>query len=262
MTEAIDNLPGDPGTEDPIVDPQPPADPGGDGAPAWMAQLPDDLKGHEGLSQFATIGDVSKAFLDSEGKLEGTIKVPGENATKEDLDGFFTKLGRPEQADGYDLADLEVPTSLDIDPAPLRQTAFDLGMTQNQAKGFLKALLDAYMVDEKKIFDAADAERATNQEMMKKAWGENYDAKVISALRVLGKGAELADLDSADYEEYLKTADFRNDAKAMIALGAIADAVSEDTVLGIEAGAGARGQFSKDQFGRTELSFPNTPGME
>lgn len=46
--------------------------------PAWMAQLPNDLKGNEGLAQYKTLGDAIKGLMENktEVKTEETKKEP------------------------------------------------------------------------------------------------------------------------------------------------------------------------------------------
>ena len=106
-------------------------------APAWMAQLDKDLQGNERLTQFKTIGEMGKAFLDTEGKVKNAVVLPGENATDEERAGFYNKLGRPEKVEGYGLKKPEklpegVPYSPEIVSA-FGNLAFEAGLTKTQA---------------------------------------------------------------------------------------------------------------------------------
>lgn len=95
----------------------------GDGTPEggnltggeWRAQLSDDLKGNETFTPFKTVSEFAKAHLETAGKvadLEGKVKdalfVPGDNATDEERSAFFAKLGRPEKAEDYVIAEMDV----------------------------------------------------------------------------------------------------------------------------------------------------------
>lgn len=68
---------------------------GGNNTPAWTAQLDKDLQGNEKLTQFKTIGEMGKAFLDRDGKLQNAVFIPGKDAPAEEVAAFYTKIGRP-----------------------------------------------------------------------------------------------------------------------------------------------------------------------
>lgn len=76
----------------------------GSSTPEWAAGLPDELKSSPSLGTYKDLPSFVKSALEAEkliGK-KGIIK-PGENATAEDKIKFYTELGRPEKADGYQL---------------------------------------------------------------------------------------------------------------------------------------------------------------
>src|SRR5574341_876074 len=86
--------------------------------PAWIAQLPDALKGNEAFTAFKTIGDLAQSHLDVSGRvkeldgitakhkeletrLQGSILKLPENATDQERDVYYLSLGRPEKAEDY-----------------------------------------------------------------------------------------------------------------------------------------------------------------
>lgn len=119
----------------------------------WRAQLSDDLKANETFTPFKTVSDFAKAHLETAGKaaeLEGKIKdalfVPGEKATDDERNAFFGKLGRPEKAEDYVIAELDangitdekvreaVKARTTEDIAWFRGAAHKLGLTKAQAE--------------------------------------------------------------------------------------------------------------------------------
>lgn len=66
------------------------------------------------------------------------VAVPGEGATPEEWDKFYTRLGRPEKKDGYDLkVDKALPEDLPYDAEFLdkyRDKAFELGLRKQAAE--------------------------------------------------------------------------------------------------------------------------------
>jgi hypothetical protein len=80
--------------------------------PAWVAQLPADLKDNEAFTQYKTIGDLAKAHLEVSGKvkdldgmkaqLSNSIPKPKPDAKPEEREAFYKALGRPDKPEDYE----------------------------------------------------------------------------------------------------------------------------------------------------------------
>lgn len=72
---------------------------------AWGAQLSKELKENKDavktLAKFEDITSLASSYIELEKKLGGMHAIPGEKATKEELDAFYKKLGKPDAADKY-----------------------------------------------------------------------------------------------------------------------------------------------------------------
>ena len=72
---------------------------------AWGAQLSKELKENKdavkALSKFEDISSLASSYIELEKKLGTMHTLPGEKATKEELDAFYKKLGKPDAADKY-----------------------------------------------------------------------------------------------------------------------------------------------------------------
>ena len=72
---------------------------------AWGAQLSKELKENKDavktLAKFEDISSLASSYIELEKKLGGMYAIPGEKATKEELDTFYKKLGKPDAADKY-----------------------------------------------------------------------------------------------------------------------------------------------------------------
>jgi hypothetical protein len=166
-------------------------------APTWMAQLPDDLKTNESLAKYATIGDVSRGLLDLSGKLEGTVRIPGEDATDEDKSSFFNALGRPETAEKYEFTRPTLPEGINYDEAQegaFRTMAHEIGLSQAQAEklyGFYhQNILDSY----KEYVNTATKAKEEAETELKKEWGDQYNGNLEVAKRAMREfgGEEIA----------------------------------------------------------------------
>ena len=71
----------------------------------WGAQLSKELKENKdavkALAKFEDISSLASSYIELEKKLGSMHTLPGEKATKEELDAFYKKLGKPDAADKY-----------------------------------------------------------------------------------------------------------------------------------------------------------------
>ena len=72
---------------------------------AWGAQLSKELKENKdavkALAKFEDISSLASPYIELEKKLGSMHAIPGKEATKEELDAFYKKLGKPDAADKY-----------------------------------------------------------------------------------------------------------------------------------------------------------------
>lgn len=109
----------------------------------WRAGLPDDLKNHEAIVPYKTVGDFGKAHIETlgkvkefEGKVANMIPKLSEKATDEERANFFKALGRPDKPEDYGLLELAKADGVEGDPkmATWAQNLFhSLGLSKSQA---------------------------------------------------------------------------------------------------------------------------------
>ena len=72
---------------------------------AWGAQLSKELKENKdavkALAKFEDISSLASSYIELEKKIGTIHTLPGKEATKEELDAFYKKLGKPDAADKY-----------------------------------------------------------------------------------------------------------------------------------------------------------------
>lgn len=234
---------------------------GGNTPPAWTAQLDKDLQGNERLTQFKTIGEMGKAFLDTEGKLQGAITIPGENATDEERAAFYTKMGRPEQADKYSITKpTDLPDTINYSPeveAAFKEFAFKNGMSDAQAKeiyswywGLVK---DGHAQQEQAIQQAN--ETAVNK--LKDEWkGDAFKVNTELATRAFKKfGGDSEEVSKFITESKVDGVPLGNHPVFLKVFAAIGKAIS-DSSLGEGGRGGGNGELSDED--KAKARFPNT----
>lgn len=194
---------------------------GQDAAPAWIAQLPENLKANEVFTKHKTIGDLGKAHLDVLGKikeldgvsekargletkLSNSVPKLGQNPTDAEKAAFYTAIGRPDAPDKYELPQPADGVTIN---EPLKKwfvdTAYGVGLTNSQAKvlfegynNVINGLLTSETESRKKETDAAMEKLKTDlgdkfkpsMEMASRFWKKVANSELEAFLNETGVG--------------------------------------------------------------------------
>jgi hypothetical protein len=122
------------------------------------------------------------------------VRLPGEGAAKDELDAFYSKLGRPADPTGYEI---KLPDGADDTFAKTAATKFhELGLNKQQAQELVKWYegQGASMTEAQQ--QASQAANLAQQEALKQEWGQAYDQQVTAARQFAqGAGIDAATLD-------------------------------------------------------------------
>ena len=239
-------------------------DAGGSGTverPAWLDSAPDAYKNNEafyGFTEPAKFYEKADALLKAE---KDMVVVPGENATDEQRQAFYTKLGRPETADKYTItkpADLPdgVPYSPEVE-AVFKDQVHKLGLTNAQAK----AQWDWYFGMTKTGFEKSQqaeqqaTEAAVNK--LKDEWkGEDFKVNSELAARAFMQfGGKTPEVEAFFKDTKVNGVQLGNHPTFLRVFAAIGKAISDDSLNG---GRGAGGSGEKSDEEQAKALFPNT----
>lgn len=183
-----DGNPGDDGNTGDSFDFSVSIDKDGFFADNWKDGLPEDLRNEPSLAGVKNLTTLAKSYVNAQ-KMVGKnkISIPGENATDDERNAFFTALGRPATANDYKHDKVEIPEGYELDDAQVaafRETAFNMGLSQ---EAFEKAL----------AFDLARTKQATEAAVA--AQNQEYDATMAKLQQQYGDKlpARLAQVDKA-----------------------------------------------------------------
>lgn len=195
----------------------------------WRDELPDDLQGIKTLEKFKDVSGLAKSYVETERYFEGAVRIPDEKATTEEWERYYTKLGRPEQADGYEFEKAELPD----------------GMSYNE--DFEKAFLDKAHtagLNNKQVGDLYEWWNSTSKEAhvhsqvesentiqraeieLRADWGRQYDEKLAGVQRLVDKYADGAD------KQYLEDSGIGNNPSMAKFLDRLAKDFGEGRHLG------------------------------
>lgn len=154
----------------------------------WKNSLPEELRNEPCLDNVKNFATLTKSYVNSQKMIgKNKIALPGDNASKEEMDAFYTALGRPESAEAYKHDGVELPEGITLDEAAVkefREFAFQNGISQAV---FAKAL----------AFDVQRAQQA--QAAAVAAHNKEYDETLAKLQSQYGSNlpARMAQVDKA-----------------------------------------------------------------
>jgi hypothetical protein len=162
----------------------------------WQTQyLSDDLRDNETLGKFKDVGSLGTSYLELQKMVGSRDKIPTEDSSEDEINTFYSKLGRPEAPDKYEI---NVPTEggagTEYDSklyGDFLERAFKSGLTNKQAQ----EAIDFYsqMNEESDINNTASMQQAkVNAETsLKKEWGaREYDKNLAISRKAFNRFAD------------------------------------------------------------------------
>lgn len=149
----------------------------------WRGLLSDDIKSNKALDSFKDINSLAKSYLHGQSLIGKRIA----ELSPEELGQVYSKLGRPETAEGYELPAPEgdpIVTSY-------RQIAHDLGLSKQTAETLYRRYADTIVEQQKVAQEAFEKQAETHREALKQEWGSAYKERLEYARRgALSLGGE------------------------------------------------------------------------
>jgi hypothetical protein len=185
---------------------------------AWYGQLPESLAGDQKFfDQFKDQESFMKSAKETKSalskKMEGYVRLPGENASEDDIAAYHQAIGVPEDPSGYEITAEDAINLPGFDPealGPIKEAAHSLGLSAQQFEGLVAA--------QARIEAAQIAEMTHAEQALVNQWGNDFEYKVTDIQQRVG---EVLDLDQmlmprADVLRALDflAADFRQDSTA------------------------------------------------
>ena len=219
-------------------------DPIAENPESWREALPEDLRGEASLDAIKDFPGLIKNYVHAQ-KMVGADKVvvPGEAATEEEMNNFYTALGRPDNADGYGVKSPDempdgFPYSEDLAKA-FAGEAHKLGLTPTQANG----IFNWYNGNQIDAFNGINKDREEGKQnaelALRKEFGKAYDDKIANAKTLIRKFAD------DDIFKHLEESGFGNDPNVIKLIARIAQEFSEDRLKG--EGTGVFGHMSPEE---------------
>lgn len=146
--------------------------------PVWRDSVAEENR--SGVSKFETVDSLAKGYIELERNMGSKVNIPGEEASPEEKSAFYGKIGRPDEAKGYELPKLEDGEAYNEElMGSLTQIAFDKGVTGQQFSALAEKYMEMQAAEKVAAQEADDAEyerhRDEGDKILHQLMGANYD---------------------------------------------------------------------------------------
>lgn len=146
----------------------------------WLSSLPDELKEEPSLKVFKDPAALAKSYVHAQKQIgKDKVVVPDPKlATDEEWSEFYSKIGRPETADDYQL---EVEGMDEEFVSAFKQQAHKAGLRPNQVEGLFQWYNEFVGGASEKAEESAKLEKERQLVELKNEWGKAFDTKLQHA---------------------------------------------------------------------------------
>ncbi len=201
-------------------------------APAWIADLPEDLRNNPTIASFKgndwkEVGPViAKSYVEARSVMgKKAYDLPQEDWKPEQWQSWHKTIGVPDAPDKYPPIDMAIAEKVGMTKEVVEGTLkrfHELGLTPKQAKGLLNDwyLQEAVKGSEMEATQQKEAREKALQ-ALKTEYGDKYDAKAGLIRSVLKLGGE-------DLAQRLEASGYGNDPQLFKALATLGEKILED----------------------------------
>ncbi len=191
----------------------------------WRSGLSEELRADPTLSSINDIEAAAKTLVHQQKMMGNRIPLP---KTDEERQELYTKLGRPETADGYELTKPDGYDQFYPDETmnSFKETGHQLGLTPEQMQGLVdwqKTAID-YQQEQEQM--AGDQTGAETEEALRKEFGSAYDKQLTAAQRALKVYG------TPELQEKLANPRYGNDPDLIRLLANAGKDITEDSAIG------------------------------
>ena len=163
---------------------------------SWRESLPTDLRNHPAIEQTKDVGDLAKQWVNVQ-SLIGGEKMPAppaesEKWTDDQWNMHYTRLGRPESSDAYEVNREGIPEDMnwngDLETGMLAKM-HEVGLSQRQAGELFEAFKAGQLAEYSGLADRMEQAYGNATCELQKDWGTAYDSKIDLAKRAFAAAA-------------------------------------------------------------------------
>ena len=152
----------------------------------WKDCIPEDLRDRNEWSRVNNVQDVFKNYISAQQTISKSVRIPDATASAEDINAFYTKLGKPASAAEYDFTyDKKEGAAFgkdSFDFSTFQEIADKANLTADQYQALATAYVDIQNDFVSKyntsVAEQAGAELKQAEDDLRKEWGKEYAANL------------------------------------------------------------------------------------
>jgi len=150
---------------------------------SWKESISEAYRNDPSIEKFTEIDALAKSYINATKMIgQDKIVIPNKNSTEEVWEEAYTKLGRPETPDQYNLKVQSDVVKMDDNAIKsFAEQSHKLGLNSKQAEGILNFYKDNMegIAQQSKI--DTETAQAQSEQVLRQEWGREFDAKVKQA---------------------------------------------------------------------------------
>jgi murein L,D-transpeptidase YcbB/YkuD len=153
--------------------------------------LSDEYKNHNSLQEYKDINGLVKSHIELSKMMGNSIRVPGDDATEEQVNKFYSKLGRPDEADKYELSTPDkLPDGFQINDdgvKEFKELAHKLGLSNKQADSLRQHYLNQAMQAHESSYVSEEQQEAQFKEKGLEMFGDKFEQVIANTSKILAE---------------------------------------------------------------------------
>ena len=150
---------------------------------SWKDSISEDFRNDPSIEKFTEIDALAKSYINAT-KMIGQDKlvIPNNNSTDDQWNEVYSKLGRPESADKYEL-DAKSET-VPMDEGAIKSFAeqsHKLGLNNKQAQGILEFYKNNMEGTAQQSKIDTETAQVQSEQQLRQEWGRDFEGKVKQA---------------------------------------------------------------------------------
>lgn len=144
----------------------------------WMKDLPESLQQSGTLAKFKSKEALAKSYIELEKKHGGSVAVPSRDASPEEWERFYDRVGRPKTADEYAI---DRGKADDTFVKAFKQAAHEAGLTVSQAEKVFGTVTKVTESQRQAAVKQYTARMKEADALLRREYGPQYDARLSDA---------------------------------------------------------------------------------
>jgi len=201
-------------------------------AKSWKEAISEEFRSDPNIAKFTEIDALAKSYINATKMIgQDKVAVPNNNSTEDQWNEVYSKLGRPESPDKYELnAKSDV---VPIDETAIKtfaETSHKLGLNNRQAQGILEFYKNSMEGSAQQSKIDMETAQANAEQQLRQEWGKTFEDNIRKAgsLAKANLGVEVLDM---QLQNGTRLGDHPDIIKGF---AKIADMMSEDKIVSTE----------------------------